>query len=288
MRLFSKAMAWAMAATAAVVAQQQEALSFTDPRPALQATLEIERRYGVPVHYEDPRYGYFGDLEDITDKVLTTQQRALADPKKRIIVPAQKTIHVFMEQRAAAMSPPDVRAALTAARAVVAASSDLNTSFQVTEANGSIFFAGVASRDNAGKRQTYTPILSTRVTLTSGRRTALEALGAIQKEVSDLSGFRMDLGSIPIRLLAESEVHLGAQNEAANLVIDKLLRALPLLPSVSSTDGRATVSYKLLFDPRSRVFALNITAASQGSGAPEEGIAPVKAFSSSDRFFKKN
>jgi len=277
-----------MTTATTLVAQQAETLRVNDPRPVLQAVLEIERRYGTPINYEDLRYEFSNDVEDVTDSVLTPQQRNLADPKKRILVPRQRSIEVAIGSRSVAPWQPDPAAALAAARAAATAASDAATSFVVTEANGSIFVAGIRSRDASGKSQTYAPALSTPVTLAAGPRTALESLISIVKQVSERSGYRIELGTVPVRMLAESEVNVLASNEAASFVVDRLLRGLPLSPSVSSANGRSTISYQLLFDPRSRVYALNISAAFQGAASPEAGSGLVERRSSPDRFFRKN
>jgi len=277
-----------LVAAAASVAQQANVLKITDSRPVLRASKEIEQRYGVSIHYEDLRYDYLQDVEDITDRVLTPQQRALANPERRILVPRAKTISIVLAQRSTPVSEPDVATALEAVNAAVAASSDADTTFQVTESSGSIFIAGLRSRDRDGKGRTQVPVLSTRVTLSSGNSSALESLTSIIKEVSSRSRFRIELGNIPIRLLAASQVNVAVSNEPANLVIDRIFKALPISPAVSSANGRSTTSYQLLIDPRSRVYALNIGAASQEAGSVESASPSKAPQSQPDRFFRKN
>src|SRR5262245_54420252 len=44
-------------------------LSVDDPRPVAKALERLEDKYGWRITYEDPRYAYPGDIEDVTTKV---------------------------------------------------------------------------------------------------------------------------------------------------------------------------------------------------------------------------
>src|SRR5271167_823085 len=67
-------------------AQKPEATSVVGPRPVRDVILQWEKQYGWVITYEDPRFEYAGDLEDVTAKVrkdLTPGEPI--DPNKRII-----------------------------------------------------------------------------------------------------------------------------------------------------------------------------------------------------------
>jgi hypothetical protein len=64
-------------------------LSVKNPRPLAEAILMLEAQYGWIITYEDPRYAYAGDLEDVTEKVSTNLDQYPKAGAPRVLFPKE-------------------------------------------------------------------------------------------------------------------------------------------------------------------------------------------------------
>jgi len=268
---------------------QTVTLTVKDPRPVAAAALDIERRSGLAVNYEDVRYENAGDLQDITDQIMTAAQKAQAIPGVRVIVPrgGELSLPILVDVNG---HLPDFNSVSAAANAIIGAhatSPSHSGSFTVEVGDGVLFIEPLQMRDVAGNVKPISPLLSTHVTIPAQSRSGFDTLRLILNQVSQASGFKVDLGTAPARALIASEVVIGANNEPANHVIGRLLASIASAGADVPYSGPA-MSYSMLFDPRLRYYALNIHSI-PNPNAPKTtrtGITP-NAPTKSDGWFKK-
>ncbi len=276
-------------------------LAVTDPRPVAKAVLEVERRSGVAINYEDPRIVFAGDLEDITNAVVTAEQREMAVRSGRgpvqIIVPRSRVLAVPMAADATRRTPWSLDALTAALTSVVASNnalSDRPASFRVTRINSALFVEPVDVRDESGARVATASVLSSPITLEQVPRTAVEALESILREASKAARVRIDVGALPMRLFA-SQVTIGANSEPANEVLMRLFRSLSRDGMASTVHHPSDLSYRLLYDSQLRYYLFNIhrvgllpdsMPASEARGASVPSTPP--AGTDSSRWFIRN
>jgi hypothetical protein len=75
------------AATGAQTAQDVTQLSVNDGSPVAKAIEELVARYGYVITYEDPRYAYEGDLQDVTTQVRRDLDQYPPGKAPKVIVP---------------------------------------------------------------------------------------------------------------------------------------------------------------------------------------------------------
>jgi hypothetical protein len=262
-------------------------ISVKDPRPLAAASLEIERRSGIVVNYEDLRYERSEDLEDVTDRTLTPEQRSNS-PNARIVVPRGGEIRFPITVDTKTKRIGDLSAALTAVTVAIRAWEPPAGRFEVRTYDGVLFVEPSQLRADGITREAPS-VLSARITIPVMRRTAMESLNSIVDQVSKASGFRIVLGTVPMGTLAVTEVSIGANNEPAKFVLAKLFAAMrlaessqPVVPSAGLSLSLARLSYRLLFEPQLRYYALNIHPVQVDENRPTRSL-PTSPPSSGDR-----
>lgn len=128
-----------------------------DPRPIAKAVETLVSQYGYIITYEDPRYNYEGDLEDVTDQV----RRGPARPgvASKIMVPAMGKITVTLPATSALK---DVAAAL---RALVRQPSEHGGHFRVEQSGDVFHVVPTQARDPNGNWSANPSILDVPISL---------------------------------------------------------------------------------------------------------------------------
>jgi hypothetical protein len=273
--------------SASLAQMRTETLSVDDPRPLSAIAAAIEGRTGVPISYEDARYEHTADLEDVTDKVTNAQQKAQGSPNVRVIVPkgGKLTTSITFDPKARSADIEAASAALRSAVSTYNNSQLFGARFQITVRNAAIYVEPVQFRESTGQFKTATSVLATPIIMERQERSGLETLSIIASLLSK-SGYRVEVGTVPLRAMINSRVTIGASGESA---IDVLTRALASIGEVmQGRFARPTFAYTMLFDPKQRFYALNIRVVQNpNSDHPTHTLPESKPTSSEGVYFKR-
>jgi hypothetical protein len=214
----------------------------SDPRPVAAAIEEIEKLSGRPITYEDP---------PILNKDYMMPMVEGGDP--RLLVPRGGSSLRFT-------LPADA----SAEQKVAAAQSMVGTynashgaaTFSVSQ-DGLTHVVPRQTMDASGRLTPVTPVLGTRITVAAKPRSAMELLGEICQAVSRVSGQPVGIGTVPNNALLQQTIEIGANNEPAREVLEKLIMA-----------NRLTLSWRLLYDPGLKTYYLNIPVIRWPSNPP--------------------
>ena len=197
------------------LAAQSDDLFVNDPRPMAAMAEKIERQTGWTITSEDPSYQYAADIEDLTDEIArnrTSNKRVLG----MRILPFVFTL--------------DGEARKDAVRAVRALAEhfEMRTGgqkFRVIAEKGFIHLVPQVNRDAQGVLVEQRPALDTRISLPAGKRTLLaDFISEFTQVLSQESGRRIDVGTVPLNLMMNTEVELPAfKNTQARAILREAL-----------------------------------------------------------------
>lgn len=165
-----------------------KSLDVTEHRPVRAAVLELISQYPVAITYEDPRYEYAGDLEDLSDQVRDKFPNAHG-----LIAPRGGSLHANYEVSQGAGELGNVSAALNniVNAANVAA---FGSRFTVLRIGDVFHVIPTEGRDSTGAWVKQTSILDVRITLKTDVLNGVELLKAIIEKVGQASGQKVGWG----------------------------------------------------------------------------------------------
>lgn len=255
-------------------------LTVNEPRPLAAICLEIERLSGVPINYEDVQYANASDLQDVTDQIMNSGQRAQSLPGVRVIVPkaASLTLAVDLDKRGMIPDPANALAAVLTAMSAYHASS--TSRFGVNQLSGSLYVQPEQVLDEKGVLKRLPRVLATPVTIDFKSRNAFEALSFLLDTLSRKSGIKVAVGMVPINAFVRTQVSISTNNEAAELALTRLFDAMKL----------GAMSYAMFYDPVEKYYVLNIHVVpdlkpQSSTAGPEPIVTPSSA---GGVFYKKN
>jgi hypothetical protein len=258
-------------------------------RPVGDAILELERLSGKAINFEDVRYEHPADLADVTDRVMTPAQRALAGPFARVIVPRGGSLTVTVPVDPATQKLTDALLLQNAVNLLLTQhrSAALPGAYALRNSADRLFVEPVQVRVSSGASVPSPSVLLSPITLPLAERTALETLQMVLDQTSRGSGYRIDVGSLPLAAFARNRLRFGADRRQANEALADLLAAV-------ATVGRAApeqapkMSYRLLFDPQLRYYLFNVHVVEGTEMAMVPGPPPTTAPPVNDgRFFQR-
>jgi hypothetical protein len=200
------------------------------PRPLEQVLDALQRKYGWIVNYEDPQYVATADYVEKPD---AEQSR----------IPAGRSFSVEF---------PTGAAEEKVLRLVVDAYNKSNNPghFEVRQlAGGNFDVVGTQAHDEKGKMLVQQIPLDISVTLPSEERSINETVGRICEEVTKQLHFDFNLGISPRSFLLRTTAKIGGSNKSAR---DFLTESL--------TATHQKLYWRLLFDPNSKTYLLNLHA----------------------------
>lgn len=235
-----------------------------DPRPVQAAVLSLISRHPVIITYEDPRYEFAGDIQDVTDRV----RRSPNTPgKNRVLVPRGGLLQSSYEINRSTGAPVDVTAAL----ASIVEAKNLNPvggKFAIRQSGDVFHIIPSEANERGGSWVKLGSILDTPITLSRGEMNGYELVETILDKLAEASGADI-LGLSAERFQNAFFRYTGSIDAKEEPARDVLLRAL------HSISPRLT--WMLNYDPSGRyyVFAVTIVAEKPRPPMPPEFVAPA-------------
>jgi hypothetical protein len=222
-----------------------ETVTVSDARPVAKAIIALEMRYGVPITYEDPPYMAAADVVEMD----------AADRRDKTVTPGSTATLVPRGGSLTFSMPPSSSAAPAAAQ-IAGAVADVVQSYN--SGRGGSFFAArqdggathvvpVNVAGSAGQLEPATPILSRTITVAPMPRTAFALIDAICARLAADSKATVVVGTSPVNFLMSKKTSIGASNETARAVLDRLI-----------AETGTPLSWQLFYDPGLKWYVLNI------------------------------
>jgi hypothetical protein len=246
---------WLLCRVDAKAQTESKDLAVNDPRPVAAAIFQLIKEYPTVISYEDPRYVYSEDIQDVTDRVRPNRSGP------RILVPKGGPLSVTYEVNANGKQPLSYANVLGA----VLEAARVNPSggrFAVRQQGEMFHVIPTQVRDDSGKWVQATSILDTPISLYVEQQQYSQLMKAILSEVSKANGVRVGLNDS--QFTGEFMRHTGrvdATNQTARDVLMTTLHAI---------SNRFT--YGLLYDPGAKYYMLNLHLAAE----PPQEPAPTR------------
>ncbi len=216
-----------------------EFLSVNDPRPLADAADQLQKRFGIPITYEDPPYLYSSDIVDLRLEPVESH----VDRDHPTWIPRFGRIELKYLVSGGENRIDDLAAALEQAIQVHASNGNAG-SFRLDRERDALSLIPTAAKGADGRLAPIKPVLDTEVVLPAGARPGEELLELIMTELNRKSGFKINHGwAVGITHAVESTG--GA--ETARSALRRLLEAQPM-----------KLTWRLFYDPPSREYFLNI------------------------------
>lgn len=246
-----------------------------DHRPLARGCEQLEALFGIPVSFEEVRHEYPPDIRDISAQVVRPEQLKL-NPAAKVYGVRTGTLDFefpFDEKR---LEQADLQSAVL--RMIGAYSArDLPGEYQLQNRNGALLVSPRRMRNKGGELVERSSPLFAPITVVGEKRSGAQTLSVILGELSKVSGQKIVMGSVPMRLAIQSSITLAADKEPAFDVIQRLFASMIESNALGQSDGIA-VAYHIYYDPGVGYSALNahlvkkkvpaITAGSNGAPAP--------------------
>lgn len=261
--LFSQTLAavlFLISANASFAAPEEQELSIDQARPVGQAVMELMKRHGIWVSYEDPRYEYEADLADVGPLVRKDAGKAASDRVPKVLVPAAGVISLRYAVSADTHSPPDARGLIQKVIDLHNGGESLGH-FRLIDHGKYLEVVPDRVRDHQGTWRTGTSLLDARISIPAAERTTYETLDVFCRTLSERVGVEVVVGAVPLKLMLSTKQSLGVQDTAARTV---------LLQIIDATETK--LAWFLFYDPGMHFYALNLlpvpTTEPKGANVP--------------------
>ena len=205
-----------------LVAQEggQVSIFVDDPRPLQAVVLELERRFGWIITYEDPEYLFAPEIKDVRYTVSR-------DPKfeRPVLIPAGGpfTFSYTLPPTGATASPQD---ALLGALLDQYRQSGYAGTFRLERTGLAYHVVPAMARDETGVLRPYGSILDRRISLPDREVNGFEMFASIVAAVKGSGEQRLVLGVVPISGLGQIRVRIAADDESARSVLVRTLASI--------------------------------------------------------------
>lgn len=223
-------------------------LSVEDPRPVRQAILELEKKYGWVITYEDPRYVHESDIADVTLKVRRDLDKYKPGEAPKVLVPRGGSLEFAYDVASNTNLPADP--ALVVQKLLDAQAARDNGGRFRLETNGQIMHViPTAIKNRAGELVHQESALDTIISLPSEKRTVLQKLESICAAISRAINIPVVLGTVPDHWFHQFQDQQGATNQ----------RARDILVNTFETMGYGTgLSWWLYYSTTDKQYLLHI------------------------------
>lgn len=216
-----------------------ETLSVNDPRPLAEAADQLQKRFGVPITYEDPPYLHSSEIVDLRFEPVESH----VDRDHPTWIPRFGRIELTYVVSGGEHRIDDLAAAIEQAIQVHASNGNAGT-FRLEREREALSLIPVAAKGEDGRLAPIKPVLDTEISLPAGARPGEELLELIMAELNRKSGFKIKHGwAVGITHAVEST----RGSEPARSALRRLLEAQPM-----------KLTWRLFYDPPSREYFLNI------------------------------
>jgi hypothetical protein len=201
---------WSMASSlvlccSVLLGAQADDLFVNDPRPMAAMAEKIEQQTGWTITYEDPSYQFAGDIVEFPGEA--------AEGKSYFGMRPVPFVFTF-----------DAETRKDAVRAVGALVDhfEMRTGgqkFRVLAEKGFIHLVPELNRDKDGMWAAQRPALDTRISLPAGKRSLMDFLVEVTAVLSQESGRRIDVGTVALNLMLNTQVELPAFKDTQARVV---------------------------------------------------------------------
>jgi hypothetical protein len=196
---------------------QPTLISVDDPRPLAAAVIELEKRLGWLVTYEDPSYRYAGDVQDVTSNVRRY-------PGRGVLIPRGGRLEFTFEARTGVPVQAEQRRVL----AELLSQNERHGypgGFRLEFDGAVAHVVPTRAADEGGRPRAYRSVLDQVISLPEANQSALDALGEIITVLNGSGTPRVQIGTVPTNRLANAKVKSGADRESARVVLLRVLHA---------------------------------------------------------------
>ena len=227
---------------------QRLQISVTSGRPVAAAILEIERRHGVAISYEDLPIVYTEDVRDVTAEVrrdlATFAARGEVPPP--VIVPRGGAVNLSYDTNRLTGVPIDLEGVLAEVLQANTRAGNAGT-FRVVAGRGITHVIPVARRDATGVVAAVAPVLDSEIISLSLDTNGFLALIAFCEALSSASGQTVLPGTMPTNLFGNTSITLDENQGVAREILVDILAQIP-----------RRLAWQLFYDPGKHFYALNI------------------------------
>jgi len=256
-------------------ASKLEKIRVSGSRPLSEAADWLEKRFGIPVNYEDPKYLSASNIQDITDEVVSAAARQ-TNPAVRVLVPRRAQVEIVTPLPS---GTPTQERLLELASSVV---SEHNRSgnpgtFRAISSTGTISVVPAWDSDLASGQMHAAPLLDTVIRLNATQGMTLETLRDVLKALEQASGTKVLIGMVPQNLLHATVTAADAGEAPARDILTRMIRQMRWKDARLSGDI-PRMSWRLYYDPGNPSFVLNlhVVMAESKSIEGETILSPVR------------
>lgn len=194
-----------------------------DARPISTILAQLRKAQGLSITYEDPRYRFAGDLQDVTEQVRRVDDTEASSRAERIVVPKGKPFTFVYSAKDVSTGSGSLK---TIRRMLSEYARIGGPVFAATDDGKRLHVVPQQAADEAGKLVSQTSVLDTSISIAPGTRNGLDLLSEICAAVSVSSRVRVEVGTVPGNLLAQYSSAKGFDNKPARQVLGELLDGL--------------------------------------------------------------
>lgn len=215
-----------------------------DPRPLSQAITAVSEEYGWVVHFEEPPYQSNLELVDDT----APQWRAAHPNVKGVRIAAGGAFHTEYPEK-----PNLATSAAEEERVLKKIVMDCNQSGNPGKyglrrlPDDSFLIAGTSVKDDTGADVPVSAILDTPISFPGETRSVAQTITLITRELSEATGIRVLMGTMPINLFFQSQVAIGGENVPARSLLQQALAGT-----------KRQLHWVLYYDPDRPSYGLNV------------------------------
>ncbi|HET6975600.1 MAG TPA: hypothetical protein VFI24_04710 [Pyrinomonadaceae bacterium] len=222
-------------------------ISVNDPRPVALAVETLEKKYGWIITYEDPPYVHESELVDVTEKVRRDLDKFKPGQAPKVLIPKGGDLTLKYSIDPATKKPVDSAVVVQQLLDAYAIAGNPGVFRLDRDGERLHIFAG-AAKGKDGVLVAHRSVFDVPITLPAQKRNGLELLDAFCSAVSQASGTRVVLATVPMTLFFRYQTESGAKEQ----------RARDFLTHEFDRMNNIKLSWRLLYDPVSKAYFLNI------------------------------
>jgi hypothetical protein len=223
------------------VATEKVKLSVESGRPLAEAILALQEKFGWVITYEDPRYVNAGEISDVTEQVRRDLDKFPPGQAPKVLVPKGGAF-VFE------YDPTVDRSQLVRDLLAAHTASGNPGQFAMDSSSGVIHVTPTAMKDVSGRVTAQKSVLDEIINLPAKERTGMQTLEDLCAAVSRAARQKVIVGTIPAGLFFQYKDREERKMKARDALAQLL----------EKTRSGAPLSWRLLYDPGQKIYALNI------------------------------